>query len=110
MAFGQNSTGTYNKSGNNYNRTNGAANPVGGTTGKPAASTTAVEGTRTPPLMRVSLSKPKNDKVKAIGSGVLKEAVTLPAGSYIDLYENVSQRDGEKYFTLQVKEGKPRAE
>lgn len=59
---------------------------------KPAtvASAPAKSGTTGPKeaLFRTGLFKPNKEGVKAIGSVQVKEDVTIPAGSYLNLYEN----------------------
>ena len=44
---------------------------------------------------------------KAIASVKLKEGVTIPAGSYINLYENDRRKkDSDPQFKLQIREAK----
>ena len=44
---------------------------------------------------------------KAVASVKLKEAVTIPAGSYINLYENDRRKkDSDPVFKLQIREAK----
>ena len=70
---------------------------------KPVAST----GSGSEVIFSTDLFAPDSDKSKALGTIKTKEAVTIPAGSYINLYE-VTDRKGEKSpnFRLQVRPGK----
>jgi hypothetical protein len=53
------------------------------------------------------LFAPDSDRSKAVGTVKVKETITIPAGSYINLYEN-DRRKGDKdpVFKLQVRAGK----
>ena len=55
-------------------------------------------------ILTTGLFAPENSKSKAIGTIKLKEAVTLPAGSYINLYEVDRKGDKSPVFRLQVRE------
>lgn len=56
-------------------------------------------------LFSTGLFAPKSDKTKSIGSVQLKEAVTLPAGSYINLYTVENGGENKPVFRIQVREG-----
>jgi|LakMenEpi03Aug12_release.lakeMendotaPanAssembly.Ray.scaffolds.fasta_scaffold439001_2 hypothetical protein len=58
-------------------------------------------------LYSTGLFAPDGDRSKAVGTVRVKEEITIPAGSYINLYEN-ERRKGEKdpVFKLQVRAGK----
>lgn len=58
-------------------------------------------------LYSTGLFAPDGDRSKAVGTVKVKETITIPAGSYINLYEN-DRRKGEKdpVFKLQVRAGK----
>lgn len=58
-------------------------------------------------LYSTGLFAPDSDKSKAVGTVRVKETITIPAGSYINLYEN-DRRKGDKdpVFKLQVRAGK----
>lgn len=71
-----------------------------------AAASTAATGTKKA-IFRTGLFSPNKEGVKSIGSVQLKEDVTLPAGSYINLYENTDRKsDTSPAFTVSVTEGK----
>lgn len=75
-----------------------------------AAPAVAAKGptTRKPALFSTGLFSPTKEGVKAIGSVQVKEAITIPAGSYINLYENdKAPANGgvAPAFRLQVTEG-----
>ena len=61
-------------------------------------------------LFRTGLFAPTKEGVKSIGSVQVKEDITLPAGSFINLYEN-DKRTTDKHpmFTLTVTPGSVRA-
>ena len=69
---------------------------------KPQTSTAV--GTGKPALLSTGLFKPENGKSKAIGTVKLKEGITIPAGSYINLYEVENRKDTSPVFRLQVRE------
>lgn len=85
---------------------------------KPAASTTAPAARTTTPrtkkeddIFSTGLFAPTKEGVKSLGSVQLKEAVTLPANSYINLYEvDADKRTSDKspVFRISVKAGKPK--
>ena len=58
-------------------------------------------------LYSTGLFAPDGDRSKAVGTVKVKETITIPAGSYINLYEN-DRRKGDKdpVFKLQVRAGK----
>jgi hypothetical protein len=71
-----------------------------------SASTSAVGAAKVAYILRTGLFAPTKEGAKSIGSIQLKEAVNLPAGSYINLYEAERKNDKSPVFTLTVKEGK----
>jgi hypothetical protein len=103
MAYGNGQSQTQ---GNNFNKGNGAAKPwQKGPAGAPAKAATATTGAKTTAILRTGLFKPKFDDAKQIADVLVKEAVTIPAGSRIYLYP-VEDGKGGKMFTLSVVEGK----
>lgn len=73
-------------------------------TGKPAVSSTS---DRPKAILSTGLFTPTKEGVKAVGSVQLKEDVTLPAGSYINLYVNEDRKsDSSPAFKIQVTPGK----
>lgn len=86
--YGRNNTGT----------TRGAA-PAAVTTNKatgPAAGT----------LFTTGLFAPLSEKSKAIGTVQIKETITIPAGSYLNLYQvDQPKNDKSPIFRMQVREG-----
>jgi hypothetical protein len=74
-----------------------------------AAGKTATAGGKLPrkSLYKTGLFAPNKEGVKSIGSVQVKEDVVIPAGSYINLYEN-DKRTSEKspMFSLSITEGK----
>jgi hypothetical protein len=75
---------------------------------KPATSVAASGSTSTrKSLFQTGLFAPNKEGVKSIGSVQVKEAITIPAGSYINLYENDKRKsDASPIFNLSVTEGK----
>lgn len=73
-----------------------------------AVSTTAGSSERPAPLFSTGLFAPNKDGVKSIGGVQLKEAINLPAGSFINLY-TVEPREGDKpngpVYRIQVMPG-----
>jgi hypothetical protein len=72
-----------------------------------AAPVSAVSGgDKVEALLTTGLFAPdKDSKSKAIGSVKVKEAITIPAGSYINLYENDRRKsDTDPLFRLQIRE------
>ena len=63
-------------------------------------------GDKVEALLSTGLFAPdKDSKSKAIGSVKVKEAITIPAGSYINLYENDRRKsDTDPVFRLQIRE------
>lgn len=74
---------------------------------KPVVAAATSGSVKTDALLSTGLFAPDNDKSKAIGTVRVKETITIPAGSYINLYEN-DRRKGDKdpVFKLQIREGK----
>jgi len=79
------------------NRSNNAPRPTSTTNKAPTKKV----------IFSTGLFAPTKEGVKSIGSVQVKEDVTIPAGSYINLYEN-DKRDKETspMFKLSVTEGK----
>lgn len=101
MAYNQSSTGTYNR--NSYQKT-GATK---GATAHVAGDTTEKKKA----LFTTGLFRPTKEGVKSLGSVQVKEAITIPAGSYINIYEvddksRFKNADTAPDFTLKVTEGK----
>lgn len=73
---------------------------------KAAVSAPVSGGDKAEPLLSTGLFAPdKESKSKAIGSVKVKEAITIPAGSYINLYENDRRKsDTDPVFRLQIRE------
>lgn len=89
---------------NSGNNTNRPGNMSQATSGAPVkAASTA--------LFSSGLFAPEDaSKTKAVASVKTKEAITIPAGSYVNLYE-VEDRKGDKspIFKLQIRAGKTQA-
>lgn len=74
---------------------------------KPAAGTSTAARTPRAKLFSTGLFAPNKEGVKSIGSVQVKEDVVIPAGSYINLYENDKKTsDKSPMFNLSVTEGK----
>lgn len=71
------------------------------------SATTAGAKTARKSVYKTGLFAPNKEGVKSIGSVQVKEDVLIPAGSYINLYENL-ERKGETspVFSLAITEGK----
>lgn len=89
-----------------------AYQPNRGLTANNSSSNNKQGSTSAPKAARKSLYKtglfaPNKEGVKSIGSVQVKEEVVIPAGSYINLYEN-TERKGETspVFSLAITEGK----
>lgn len=82
---------------------------------RPAFTNSAVKtgtpGTteRKPAIFQTGLFKPTKEGVKSIGSVQVKEDVTIPAGSYINLYTAASDKNADLAFKIQVTPGVVRA-
>lgn len=81
----------------------------GSSSGNMSRSNTQSAGSKTASsaLYSTGLFAPDGDRSKAVGTVKVKETITIPAGSYINLYEN-ERRKGDKdpVFKLQVRAGK----
>jgi hypothetical protein len=91
MAYGNSGT---------QNRTN--------TQGQKPAVKAAVAGTMTQKkdsVFRTGLFKPKFDDAKNVAEVLVKEAITIPAGSRIKLYEVEADKQGTagKLFNIDIK-------
>lgn len=73
-----------------------------------SSSSGTVSKAKTEALVNTGLFAPEEGSPsKAIASVKLKEAVTIPAGSYINLYENDRRKqDTDPVFKLQIREAK----
>jgi len=76
-----------------------------------AVSAPVSGGEKVEALLSTGLFAPdKDSKSKAIGSVKVKEAITIPAGSYINLYENDRRKsDTDPVFRLQICEATKKA-
>lgn len=61
-------------------------------------------------IFSTGLFAPTKEGVKSLGSIQVKEDVTIPAGSYINLYTNDKKGDNMPVFRLSVTEGKLKAQ
>jgi hypothetical protein len=85
----------------------------GSTSGNMARSNTSAgsgekaASSATSSLYSTGLFAPDSERSKAVGTVKVRETITIPAGSYINLYEN-DRRKGDKdpVFKLQVRAGK----
>lgn len=77
----------------------------------PSVAGKASNGGRKAALFSTGLFAPTKEGVKSIGSVQVKEEIVIPAGSYINLYDNTADRksDTSPSFRLQVTEGKLKA-
>lgn len=95
MAYGQQSNS--NRGGYSSNRTN-------------SSNSSSDVVSKAKYILRTGMFEPKPGKdgkvAKALASIQLKESVTLPAGSYVSLYEAERKNEKSPIFTLAVKEGK----
>ena len=89
MAYGNSGT---------QNRTN---------TQKPVAKAAVAQGTmvKKDSVFRTGLFKPKFDDAKNVAEVLVKEAITIPAGSRIKLYEVEADKQGTagKLFNIDIK-------
>ncbi len=75
----------------------------------PAAGTLAGKTPRKK-LFSTGLFAPNKEGVKSLGSVQVKEDVMIPAGSYINLYENDKRTsDTSPVFNISITEGKLKA-
>lgn len=81
-------------------------NPVSNGNFSKTAAAPVSGGDKVEALLSTGLFAPdKDSKSKAIGSVKVKEAITIPAGSYINLYENDRRKsDTDPVFRLQIRE------
>lgn len=89
--------------GNNNNQNKSSFGNRGGFQKQQQTGTTSAR----PALFTTGLFKP--EKGAAIGSVKTKEAVTIPAGSYINLYEVENKVEGKPVFRIQVREASKKA-
>ena len=91
MAYGTNNS---NKSGFNSSSKSAAANKSA--------------GQKREVIFRTGLFSPTREGVKAIGTVQVREDVTIPAGSYLNLYESDKKSDKSPAFSLAVTPGQIR--
>lgn len=60
-------------------------------------------------IFSTGLFAPTKEGVKSLGSVQLKEDITLPAGSYINLYPVDQTKDNSPVYKIQVTPGKKKA-
>lgn len=93
MAYGNQNRSTFTKP---------AAGNSGGATKRPMAAGV---------VLSTGLFAPDREGSKAIATVKVKEAVTIPAGSYINLYENDKKTsDKSPLFNIQVRQATKKAE
>ena len=92
MAYGTSNSKSNYSSSNNSNR--GAA-----------SSAQKSSGQKREVIFRTGLFAPTREGVKAIGSVQVKEDITIPAGSYLNLYESDKKNEKSPAFNLQVTPG-----
>lgn len=56
-------------------------------------------------LFSTGLFAPKKEGSKSLGSVQVKEDILIPAGSYLNLFENERKTDAHPVFNLSVTEG-----
>ena len=65
----------------------------------------AGSSTKSDALFSTGLFAPDKEGSKALGTVKVKETITIPAGSYINLYENDRRKtDKDPMFKLQIRE------
>jgi hypothetical protein len=78
---------------------------------KPVAHKPEASAAKSDALFSSGLFTPDNEKSKAIGTVRVKETITIPAGSYINLYENDRKKtDKDPVFKLQIREATKKLE
>lgn len=76
-----------------------------------AAGTTATKAKSPGVVLSTGLFAPDREGSKALATVRVKEAVTIPAGSYINLYENTKKSsDKSPLFNIQVRQATKKAE
>lgn len=84
-----------------------ASNTSGNTARSTGSQSAGASKTAASSLYSTGLFAPDGDKSKAVGTVKVKETITIPAGSYINLYENDRRKDDkDPVFKLQVRAGK----
>lgn len=80
-----------------------------GNNSKPAAASSLsgnkVVGQKREVIFRTGLFAPTKEGVKAIGTVQVKEDITIPAGSYLNLYESDKKNEKSPAFSLSVTPG-----
>lgn len=72
-----------------------------------SSSKPTTEGTARPAaIFSTGLFAPTKEGVKSLGNIQVKEDVTIPAGSYINLYDVEKKNDKSPAFRIQVTAGK----
>lgn len=66
----------------------------------------AAAGDRPKAIFSTGLFAPTKEGVKSLGNVQLKEDITLPAGSYINLYPVERTKDSSPVYKIQVTPGK----
>lgn len=91
-----------------YTPRNTGSSSTGSSFSKGASSSGTVSKSKIEALVNTGLFAPEEGSPsKAIASVKLKEEVTIPAGSYINLYENDRRKkDSDPVFKLQIREAK----
>ena len=94
---------------NRYQPNSGANKATGAQHTKKVANTGNATGSRNV-LFRTGLFKSDKEGVKSLASALVKEAITIPAGSYINLYANDDKKtDASPDFSITVVELAPKA-
>lgn len=57
-------------------------------------------------VYKTGLFAPTKEGVKSLGSVQVKESVTIPAGSYINIYEADKKNENSPAYNLSITEGK----
>lgn len=96
MAYGNNNRPTFSKAGTS------SSNSTSTATARPKAAGV---------VLSTGLFAPDREGSKALATVRVKEAVTIPAGSYINLYENQKKTsDKSPLFNIQVRQATKKAE
>lgn len=91
-----------------YVSRNSGSNTTGNSFSKGTVSKGEVSKSSSTALLNTGLFAPEEGSPsKAIGSVRLKESITIPAGAYVNLYENDRRKsDKDPIFKLQIRESK----
>lgn len=85
--------------GSNSNKSAGSNNNSG----------SKVAGQKREVIFRTGLFAPTREGVKAIGTVQVREDITIPAGSYLNLYESDKKNEKSPAFSLAVTPGQMKA-